>query len=772
MRLTKWSKRGLWAGGTIFVLGLLAAIGVTVVYPRVGVWMVRTKIGAKLEAKLGRQVTFGAIEVRVGHATLHDIEIRGPQDGDLPLVHVNQVDVDFDGWPSLVGRVHLGEVAIDGVLVNIRRDAGGIDNVRDVIERFRGDNGAQAGGDGGMRPTAITVTHARLQANDDEYGATALVTDGSAHWAPGELVAEARGVTATTTGAPKAAATRVDITKKAGQPPVVSVEGGEVALWPKLALTGINGTVQASPTAAGQYALALAGGYGGVPGQLWTANGAFDPATASAAIDLSADKFQLGRLAPILEHSALVDYQSTSVDTKLHATLNRGGATFAGSFHLTGLNVGHPLIADKEVHDLDLAGEVAGTFDRAARKIELTRGDFVTRNVPFSITGAIVAPKQQPLELVQPPPTTAPANDLPAVLADTKPKEPPRRGPHGVQQASLRLVIPPVDCQRMLEAIPTEMAPYLSGYKMKGVFDADIHFDVDWNDLDATQLDGHIGIKHCRVVDEPADSPKRLKDEFEHYVEVDKGEWMSFVVGPSNPDFVPLDQISPYLVKSIMSTEDSGFYTHHGFIPSEFRTALVNNLKHEAFVQGASSITMQMVKNVLLYREKTLARKLQELFLTWDVENTLTKDRIIEIYLNVIEYGPGLYGIGPASQQFFGKAPKDLTPVEAAFFSTILPSPKARYKQYCEGTLTKWTTGKIERILAIMLKRDRLTQAEYDDAMKTPLLFVKDGTETEEDCLKRVKLAIKNARSTNPLATDDAPPPPVKSEKKHHHDSK
>ncbi len=65
---------------------------------------------------------------------------------------------------------------------------------------------------------------------------------------------------------------------------------------------------------------------------------------------------------------------------------------------------------------------------------------------------------------------------------------------------------------------------------------------------------------------------------------------------------------------------------------------------------------MQMVKNVLLYREKTLARKLQELFLTWHVENTLTKDRIIEIYLNVIEYGPGLYGIGPAAQHYFGKA--------------------------------------------------------------------------------------------------------------------
>jgi membrane peptidoglycan carboxypeptidase len=201
-----------------------------------------------------------------------------------------------------------------------------------------------------------------------------------------------------------------------------------------------------------------------------------------------------------------------------------------------------------------------------------------------------------------------------------------------------------------------------------------------------------------------------------------------------------------------MTTEDAGFFQHHGFVTTEFRTALVNNLKAGRFVQGASSITMQMVKNVLLYREKTLARKLQELFLTWHVENTLTKDRILEIYLNVIEYGPRLYGIGPAAYHFFGKKPKDLTPVEAAFFSTILPSPKARYKQYCAGTLTRWTTGKIERILQLMYKRERLTQSEYDAALATPLSFSKDGMETEDDCLKRVKNAIKNARPTNPLA--------------------
>src|SRR5262249_25015753 len=151
------------------------------------------------------------------------------------------------------------------------------------------------------------------------------------------------------------------------------------------------------------------------------------------------------------------------------------------------------------------------------------------------------------------------------------------------------------------------------------------------------------------------------------------------VVGPENPDWVPLAEVSPHLVNSIMTTEDSGFFKHHGFITSEFRSALQQNLHRGYFRLGASSITMQMVKNVLLSREKTLARKLQELFLTWYVERNLAKERIFEIYLNVIEFGPGIYGIGRAAHHYFGKAPKDLLPQEAAWFSSILPNPKRRY---------------------------------------------------------------------------------------------
>src|SRR6185503_13321281 len=230
------------------------------------------------------------------------------------------------------------------------------------------------GGGLGLRPTSITITHGKLLANDELTGATGLVADADARWTPDGLVAHARGLSATTLSSPRASAATIDVEKVAGATPIVSIDGGEIALWTGLALTGIAGKVVANPKRAGEYLIDLGGGYGGVPGQLWTAKGELDPAALTATVDLEAAKFQLERLAPILEHSAVVDYAETSVDTKLHLAVDRVGAKFSGGFHLTGLNVGHPLIAEKEVHDLDLSVQIAGSFDRAARKLELTQG--------------------------------------------------------------------------------------------------------------------------------------------------------------------------------------------------------------------------------------------------------------------------------------------------------------------------------------------------------------------------------------------------------------
>ena len=106
---TNIPRRWLWAGGIVLGTLLLVALTLGVIYPRVGAYMVKKKVGAKVAQKLGRQMQFGAIDVSLGHAVLHDVEIRGDLDGETPLVHIDRVDVDFDTWASLVGTSTLAK---------------------------------------------------------------------------------------------------------------------------------------------------------------------------------------------------------------------------------------------------------------------------------------------------------------------------------------------------------------------------------------------------------------------------------------------------------------------------------------------------------------------------------------------------------------------------------------------------------------------------------------------------------------------------------------
>jgi len=172
---------------------------------------------------------------------------------------------------------------------------------------------------------------------------------------------------------------------------------------------------------------------------------------------------------------------------------------------------------------------------------------------------------------------------------------------------------------------------------------------------------------------------------------------------------------------------------------------------------GASSITMQMTKNVLLTREKTLSRKLQELFLVWYIEQNLSKERILEIYFNAIEFGPRIYGIGAATRHYFGKKPSELTPLEAAFFSSILPSPKRRYIQFCHGAPdAKWDKY-IHRIMAKSHERGRLTDEEYGEYATQTLTFDrKEATFTEKQCLDWVKAMAPKPEPEAPPDMEDA----------------
>jgi monofunctional biosynthetic peptidoglycan transglycosylase len=144
-----------------------------------------------------------------------------------------------------------------------------------------------------------------------------------------------------------------------------------------------------------------------------------------------------------------------------------------------------------------------------------------------------------------------------------------------------------------------------------------------------------------------------------------------------------LAEISPALVHAIILAEDDTFYQHHGFDLEQIQIAIKENWQKKRYVYGGSTITQQLARTLFLRPRKTILRKLKEAVLTVYLESTLSKKRILELYLNVIEWGPGIYGAEAASQYYFWKPAADLTPDEAVSLASILPSPR-RWSPFSE----------------------------------------------------------------------------------------
>jgi membrane peptidoglycan carboxypeptidase len=171
------------------------------------------------------------------------------------------------------------------------------------------------------------------------------------------------------------------------------------------------------------------------------------------------------------------------------------------------------------------------------------------------------------------------------------------------------------------------------------------------------------------------------------------------------------------LVHAVVSHEDGAFFRHSGFAPWAIRDALVRDLEAGRYVTGASTISMQLAKNLFLRREKTLARKAQEVILTWWLEAARSKAQILELYLNLIEYGPGIYGIRAAANHYFGREPVDLSAAEAVFLASILPAPKRFHAEYVAGELTRSMAARMRRQLARLADRGQLDQVALADGL-------------------------------------------------------
>jgi monofunctional biosynthetic peptidoglycan transglycosylase len=165
--------------------------------------------------------------------------------------------------------------------------------------------------------------------------------------------------------------------------------------------------------------------------------------------------------------------------------------------------------------------------------------------------------------------------------------------------------------------------------------------------------------------------------------------------------WVPLARISPHLRQAVVAAEDASFFTHEGFDWEGIKEAAKYNLEAGELKRGGSTITQQLAKNLYLSSERSLFRKAREALITRSLEHQLTKARILELYLNVAEWGQGIYGAEAAARHHFKKSSQDLTADEAAWLAAILPSPR----RYDPIRKTMALTRRHDRILSLITRK-------------------------------------------------------------------
>ena len=173
------------------------------------------------------------------------------------------------------------------------------------------------------------------------------------------------------------------------------------------------------------------------------------------------------------------------------------------------------------------------------------------------------------------------------------------------------------------------------------------------------------------------------------------------------PAWAVFEDLNPWLIQLITTTEDGSFFTHEGFSPMQIKAALERNVDRGSFSRGASTISMQLIKNLFFDRTKSIARKSQEVLYTWLMESVIRipKQRIMELYFNIIEFGPEIYGIEEAAKYYFGKRSIDLSLKECAFLMAIIPKPRSGANHRQKPTLDKWLQSSMNFYIQEMYRR-------------------------------------------------------------------
>lgn len=307
------------------------------------------------------------------------------------------------------------------------------------------------------------------------------------------------------------------------------------------------------------------------------------------------------------------------------------------------------------------------------------------------------------------------------------------------ESIAMQIDLPKVSAQKIINSLPKGTFEKLQGMQIAGDMSYKLNFFLDLHNKDTVHINSDPDGYNLKILKYGAADLSKLNTSFTYYPYNSK---RGIIVGPENSNFTPLEDVSPYLRNAILTSEDPSFFRHHGFVEEAFEQSFLENLQKGRFSRGGSTISMQLVKNVFLSHQKTIDRKLEETLIVWLLENLRisSKNRMYEVYMNIIEWGPNVYGVGEASRFYFQKHPSQLTLNESIYLAIIIPKPLAfayRFDDY--GNLKPYVQRKAQFIANLMRRRGLATFDStynpnvYIDGPARNLLKIKPDTTLMED---------------------------------------
>jgi hypothetical protein len=273
--------------------------------------------------------------------------------------------------------------------------------------------------------------------------------------------------------------------------------------------------------------------------------------------------------------------------------------------------------------------------------------------------------------------------------------------------------------------IPSELLGRLEGLKLGGEASFDILVVLDWENPDSSDFQATVDVSDLSVQASPI-SIGQLRNRGSCLM---RDSWSNrrriYLDTLENSELVLFDSLHPSFEGLLKCAEDATFRYHDGFCEYHIRNSIRANMESGEFTRGGSTITMQLARNLFLGREKTFARKIQEVFLTWRLEVYLSKNRMLEIYANIVELGPNVFGFQEAARYYFSSDFPELSTRQVAYLVSILPGPSLYHRFFRNNNVPDYWENYLDRLINISENRgwidpDSATRARADSIVFSP----------------------------------------------------